>query len=68
MIAFDIKYKKSTSAEPRIYKNVIICGSFGSEEEGANIGYQAMMPEMEGTEPMPRRFKYDNIEWMMLSK
>ena len=50
MIAFDIKYKKTTSAEPRIYKNVIICGSFGSEEEGSNIGYQAMMPEMEGTE------------------
>ena len=52
MIAFDIKYKKRTSAEPRIYKNVIICGSFGSEEEGSNIGYQALMPEIEGTEPM----------------
>ena len=68
MTTFTINYKKSPTAEPKLYKNVSICGSFGSEEEGSNIGYQAMMPEMEGTEPMPRRFKYDNIEWMMLSK
>jgi hypothetical protein len=67
MKTFNINYKKSSSAEPKLYKNVSICGSFGSEEEGSNIGYQALMPECEGEKAYPRRFKYDKIEWMTLS-
>lgn len=67
MKTFDINYRKNSDAETKIYRNVQIVGSFGSHEEGTNIGYQALMPECEGEKAYPRRFKYDKIEWMMLS-
>ena len=67
MKTFDISYRKNSTAETRIYRNVVIVGSFGSEEEGASIGYQALISECEGEKAYPRRFKYDKIAWMTLS-
>ena len=67
MKTFDINYRKNSNAETKIYRGVQIVGSFGSEEEGANIGYQALMPEFKGEKAYPRRFKYDKIEWMTIS-
>ena len=59
MTKFNITYRKKDTELVESYSEVIITGYYSSEDEGVNIGYQALVPQGEHTRWA--RFDYDGI-------